>query len=282
MSDTFDVESLRASVLDRVHTTALLQDPFPHLIVCDALPLEYYRRLIDTILPAARFCAAQYPGTGRFTARHGGRPEAAQGPLHHGLVLRDWSGDPLAALHAALADDAFARALLDRFSAPGSYGDGTAIPLSKHHWFGPGTRAYSCVFALHKDPPGYEISPHLDNPAKIVTFLLYLDDDAHDPCATLLCRPQAGLDASMMASNYGSAHREGRTGLWEDWANFDVVKAVYGANMLLAFAPNDASYHGVRLPANRNRKERTVVRGFVARRGYGDTTVLADGDGVTS
>src|SRR5262245_38087365 len=120
MSEAFDVETLRASVLNRVRTTALLQDPFPHLIVGDALPPEYFQRLNDTILPAATFCAAEYPGTGRFTVRHGGRPEATQGPLHHGLVLRDWSGDPLAALHAVLADDTFARTLLDRFSVPGS------------------------------------------------------------------------------------------------------------------------------------------------------------------
>jgi hypothetical protein len=60
-----------------------------------------------------------------------------------------------------------------------------------------------------------------------------------------------------------------------DWNWFDIVSHVHGPNLLLAFAPNDISFHGVRLQRGDNHV-RTVVRGFIARKGYRDTTIVDD------
>jgi hypothetical protein len=265
-------------VLARLAAEPLSQDPFPHLIVEHALSPEYFRALSMNVPPAALFSQAEYPGTGRFTRRHGGTPTSDQTASHHGLVLKEWSAAPmLQPLSDLFSGDAFARVLLDRFSEPGSReGGGSAIPASKYPAFSNGQRSYSSVFGLYKDLGGYEISPHLDNPMKIVTFLLYLDDDPSCPCPTLLCRPKAGADyANLQAAGYGAAAQEGRAGLWLDWDDFEIVKAVHGPNVLFAFAPNDISFHGVKLPPVPTRGERTVVRGFIARAGYRDTRILA-------
>jgi hypothetical protein len=62
-----------------------------------------------------------------------------------------------------------------------------------------------------------------------------------------------------------------------DWELFEIVKEVRGPNRLLAFAPNDISYHAVRfIPPAGASSERTVVRGFVARKGYRDTTLVPE------
>jgi hypothetical protein len=276
MTATLDRDGVASTLLLRLQTTEINQDPFPHVVLAEALPAPYYRQLVDTLPSIDRFSPAEYPGTGRFTVRHGGRPTEAQGDGHHGLVLRDWSRvEALGPLHELLASDAFARILFDRFSASDSRRGGSpAIPAAKHPWFAEEHGGYACVFALHQDPPGYEISPHVDNPAKIVTFLLYLDDDAGRPCGTMLCRPRPGTETAMASAGYASARQEGRSGLWLDWDKFDVVKEVGGPNVLFAFAPNDISYHAVRVPTLMPRRVRTVVRGFIARRGYTDTRLI--------
>jgi hypothetical protein len=212
--------------------------------------------------------------------RHGGHPEHEQGSQHHGLVLEQWRASPdLQAAHDMFASDAFARALLDRFSDPLSRaGRGPAIPLHKHALFAGEVREYTCVFSLYKDLEHYEISPHTDHPSKLVTFLWYLDDEWSNPCGTLLCRPKPGVDVTRLNLDYEAARQEGRTGLWMKWDSFDIVKSVSGPNLLLAFAPSESSYHAVKLPVSAPDmpRERLVLRGFIARKGYRDTRLIAD------
>jgi hypothetical protein len=272
---TFDAVSER--VLAQLRGATIEQVPFPHLVLTEAFPPEYYKTIVENLPPATSFGRAAYPGTGSFTSRYGGQPTDSQGADHHGRVLTHWSVTPaLAQLASFFSGEAFSRALLDRFSDPGSGHNGPAIPLAKHEVFAGTNRGYRCTYALHQDPPGYEISPHVDNPAKIVTFLWYIDDDANSPCGTLLCSPKPGVYASsLLTGDYAAARREGRPGLWMDWDNFDIVKEVCGPNVLLAFPPSDVSFHGVRIPAVRHAQQaRTVVRGFIARKGYGDITVI--------
>ena len=279
MAGECDAAPVATPLLDRLASVPIDQEPFPHLVLRDALPPAYFKALSESASSPSLFAPAEYPGTGRFTASHGGRPTDEQGARHHGLVLRDWRAVPLLGpVFELLSGDAFSRVLLERFSAPGSRsGGGSAIPIEKHRAFAGPRRLYNCAFGLYRDLPGYEISPHLDHPVKIVTFLLYLDDDETCPCPTLLCRPKAGVDVSGAgATRYEAAAKEGRAGLWLEWEQFDVIRQVHGANVLFAFAPNDISYHGVKLSATRSQKERTVIRGFIAHRGYSDFHIIDD------
>jgi hypothetical protein len=280
-----DATAVIQPLLDRLATVPIELDPFPHLVLRDALSPTYYRAVCENLPSVASFAPAEYPGTGRFTSRHGGRPTSEQTVTHHGLVLKDWSVAPvLQPLSELLSGGSFARLLLDRFSAEGSRsGGGSAIPAYKHALFSGSRGSYDCAFGLYKDLPGYEISPHLDHPVKIVTFLLYLDDDSSCPCPTLLCRPKPGTQHSAAdATRYDAAAKDGRAGLWLNWDDFDVVREIHGANVLLAFAPNDISFHGVKLPSVQNRKERTVLRGFIARKGYTDFQIIADAESSDS
>jgi hypothetical protein len=277
MSSTTSTELLQ-HVVSRLADAPIQQSPFPHLVLTGVLPPEYFATLLAHVPPDQAFSPASYPGTGSFTSRHGGVPASSQGPRHHGLVLESWTHVPaLAALYEALQHPDFSRVLLQKFSDPHSRnGAGPAIPIDKHSLFTNGASEHVCAVGLYKDMASYEISPHRDHPSKLVTFLLYIQDDREPPCGTMLCRPRAGQEGfADAADDYGAAKREGRSGLWLDWDRFDVVKEVRGANTLLAFAPNDISYHGVKLDGRAGERcHRTVVRGFIARRGYKDTSVL--------
>ena len=277
---TQSAEQVAASLFERLEGTEILQDPFPHFIVNDALPAALFDAVTAAMPDASAFSPAEYPGTGRFTTRFHGKATEAQGSDHHGLVLASWERVPeLRTLHAVFADPEFSRLMLRRFSAPGSRGDGCAIPAAKHALFTGGRSDYLCVFNFAKDPPGYEISPHLDNPKKLVTFLLYLGGTPPGS-GTMLCRPRPGVDTSRFdGGDYNRAQAEGRSGLWLRWEDFDVVKEAGGPNVLFAFAPNDISYHAVRFsPSRPGAGERTVLRGFVARNDYQDTRLINAAD----
>lgn len=276
MAHDMNSDPVAAEVLSRLRTVDIDQDPFPHLVLLDAFPRAFFSRLIAAMPSTSAFTPAEYPGTGRFTTRYSGQPTSAQGGEHVGLVLRDWSVAPeLASLRAFFCSEGFSRVLLDRFSDPSSRLGVPAIPRSKHALFTGANARYSCVFSLHKDPVGYEISPHVDNPAKIVTFLWYIGSDVGTPSGTLLCRPKPDVDvAALDQGDYEAARKEGRTGLWMDWKLFDIVKEVGGANVLFAFAPNEISFHAVRVSGADGARERTVVRGFIASQGYNDTRLL--------
>jgi hypothetical protein len=278
------IDEVLGRMLARLDAAAIEQDPFPHIVIEDALPPDVFSSLVTVLLSEVAFAPAEYPGTGAFTSRHGGIPTAAQGSRHHGLVLRNWSTNPLLRrLRECFAADAFSRALLNTFARPGSRGaEGCAIPVEKCAWFSGPHRNYTCTFACNKDLEHYEISPHVDNPAKLVTFLLYVDDDWERPCGTLLCRRRQGSPTTPASDrSYESARHAGRSGLWMDWDDFEVVKTIAGPNVLFAFAPNDISYHAVRFNADVTKptlRARTVIRGFVARKGYRDTRLLQRDD----
>ena len=94
-----------SDILSRLAAIPLDQSPFPHLVLDQVVPAECFSALLE-ILPALPFTPAEYPGTGRFTARHGGLLTPDQTLTHVGMVLQDWNASPLtAAIHAFLSGD---------------------------------------------------------------------------------------------------------------------------------------------------------------------------------
>lgn len=194
------------------------------------------------------------------------------------------------------ASAAFSRALLTKFSQP-LPGGFIPIPIEKHSLFKDGASNYACVFDFQIDLPGYEIPPHPDVSDKIVTFQYFLvDDDSLGDYGTLFCKPKNGrltvkrplipratgrllnevaaffrlqqtrpyrrLEQSRLGLSLGI----GTTRSWLPWGLFDIVKIAHALpNHFMAFAPNQISYHAVRMdiPAESKRQERPVIRGFI-------------------
>lgn len=262
-----------AHVLTRIAAAPIEREPFPHIYVDGIFPADYYRWLLARIDAVGTFVPTLYPGVGVDLASKSYRD--------FGLTCSNFAADPeLARLHAFLKSDGFSRLLLDKFAAPDSWGArGSAIPPEKHAYFANGRTDYTCVFDLHKDLPGYEISPHPDVPTKIVTFLFYLTPNDHlSNYGTMLCTPKPGyrpertahplaklirrLSRPLVGKHYGFGQRDE----WHPWEKFDVAKmAPARPNALLVFAPNAVSYHAVRMniPADSPLRERQTLRGFI-------------------
>ena len=123
-----------------------------------------YRALLQRIAAVGRFVPTLYPGVGVDLS--------AKTFRDYGLTCENFAADDeLAPLHAFLKSNRFARTLLEKFSAPDSWsGHGSAIPAEKHAHFADGRDDFACVFDLHKDLPGYEITPHADVTSKTSRF----------------------------------------------------------------------------------------------------------------
>lgn len=246
-------------MLEKIETATIEPAPYPHVIIPDFMPDDYYRALLSKIPPASDYTPAHYAGTEDEDGL-----EKPDNYNEHGLVYDRLADHPfLAELDAFFTSRVFASALLDKFSV-GLWrllGD-SPIPRIKYPFFKL-TNLFSSVYGLHKDLSGYQISPHPDNRKKIVTWLFYLPED--DRCAdlgmgTYLCVPKPGVTRRDLEQGRIGSHD------WYDWRLFDIAReARMTANTFFCFAPNRDTYHAVRLdiPEDFPVQERDVFRGFV-------------------
>lgn len=260
-------------VLQAIRAAPILHDPFPHIYITEVFQPAFFRQLIEAIAARAVFEPAVYPGVSVDLK--------AENFHDHGLACANADEVPeLARLHGFLKSGRFSRALLEKFADPASWGErGSAIPAEKHRFFADGRNDFTSVFDLHKDLPGYAITPHPDVEEKIITFLFYLtpNDDLRR-FGTMLCRPKPehradiarhaepqrhGLIARLVRSAVG---RYGLDQGWLPWEWFEIAKiAEARANSFVAFAPNAESYHAVRMniPPEHPLQERLTLRGFI-------------------
>ncbi len=251
-------------------------DPFPHIYVEEIFPPAYYRAMLDRIAAVGKFVPTLYPGVAVDLS--------AKTFRDYGLTCENFEKDEeLSCLHHFLKSDEFSRLLLEKFSASDSWGPrGSAIPVEKHAYFKGGQGDFTCVFDLHKDLPGYEISPHPDVTSKIVTFLFYFTpNDDLNRFGTMLCRVKPGCEEKLAHASrsklsslllratepfVGKAYGLGQKDKWFPWDLFDVVKVAQAKpNSLLVFAPNSESYHAVRMDIAPDHplQERQTLRGFI-------------------
>ncbi len=109
---------------------------------------------------------------------------------------------------------------------------------------------------LHKDLENFEIRPHCDVFSKLITYMFYLPKDSS--------LPQLGTQMLVPNDGYVKASGEDER-KHQDWENFTTVKiAEYIPNSFFAFAPNENSFHAIKVnfPEN-STKERDTIRGFV-------------------
>lgn len=92
-----------------------------------------------------------------------------------------------------------------------------------------GTATGSYRSRLVRDPPGYSLGPHTDDPNKVWAFVYYLSGEN----GTTLFAPK----------KHGFKH-DGKAHL--DFKDFDVVKRCeFKPNSMVGFARTDTSFHGV-------------------------------------
>lgn len=258
--------SIAPFVLDAIRRAQIVQDPFPHIFIERIFPDDVYAKVVHALPPASAFTRADYAGTARWKSvrRSNARNE-------YGLIYPDADRVPaFAEVTAFVRSDVFARALLEKFSAAGSRGPGSAIPADKHEYFTDGATRYELLVDLYRDLPGYEIPPHPDAHPKIVTFLFYLSPDASlAPYGTLLCRRRDGVRQEDLQSSDATAEYQN----WYKWELFEVARTAPALpNSFLCFAPNEISYHAVRLdiPPEHPIQDRPVLRGFIVKKEHAD------------
>lgn len=288
------IPELAEAVESKIAATPIFTDPFPHIIVEDLLSPDLYDVVLRTMPSLSEFTAADYPGTGA-----GHRTGRSQDFGYAYFGFREAQG-PLGLLHGLFSSERFARVLLEKFRWP--LPDGfVPIPPEKHHFFIDGARSYTTVFDLQVDLPGYAIPPHKDLPSKIVTFQFYLTADTSlRGYGTLLCKPKdrrglrtpsplarflaagvrqlkccepilrtvrrSGLEVFLRRFEHSRIGLRLGVGSRLPWEWFDVVKVTPALpNHLLAFAPNDRSFHAVNfdVPAEHPHQQRRVIRGFI-------------------
>jgi len=282
-----DAAEIKQYVLNQLENAEIQDDPYPHFIIDGLLPEDFYQELISHLPDRADYQKVTYPGTGH-------DPET--GNYHdYGWAYRDLSKNThLAIVGDIFGSDEFSRLMLDKFSAAAP-GRKMGIPEKKHKFFKDGAEDFTSVYDHQIDLPGYEIAPHRDIEGKIVTYLFYMTaDDSLERYGTYLCKPHsdnpsrsgwekfvgrflsklfryAGMRNSklfkrMEHSRFGLKYGIGASVNWLPWEKFDLsAQAPALPNHLLSFAPNEHSYHAVRLdiPADNPSQERPMVRGFI-------------------
>jgi len=141
---------------NKIEEFELIEYPYPHILITNVLPDEFYRRLLDNIPDVSEFeINKRYPGRG------------VDGKVNT-LVFDDFKSEPWKSFADNICSKEFSDLLLVKF--------------------GVNKEGYSS-FYLHKDLDGFEISPHTDIISKLVTYLLYLpeNDKYKDKLGTYLC-----------------------------------------------------------------------------------------------
>ena len=276
------MEDVIRHILERIRDAEIRPTPFPHLVISDIFPPDYYALLLRAIPPPDQFASAEYPGTGFGTGTRSQRISA-------GLAYPNLDELPIfGGVKDFLRGEKFCRALLEKFAIP------EGIPTEKYRYFQNDAREFTSVFDLQIDRRGYEILPHPDVESKIVTFQFFLVSDASlKEFGTLFCRTRNGGPANRSSSarvtgkildraarllggkparlwywfersKLGTEFGFGDSKNWYPWRMFEIESSAPALpNHFMAFAPNERSYHAVRMSIPDSSPGRTVLRGFI-------------------
>lgn len=202
--------------------------PFPHTLIRPILPDDYYNAMVSAYPDDDAFTPLNdyYPDRGAVFLtpdREGGTDDLARLDDRQRAFWEDF-------VHA-FGGDRFRRVLLESLGGP---------ELAESHL----SRTRSLIH-LSLDRVGYQIQPHTDIAAKIVTALFYLPDED-----------------DLSAEKFGTSvlvEREGRERLdVRDWERYDTAfTAPFLSNTLFAFKVGDASWHGVH-PIDQSVRRRSI------------------------
>ncbi|CAO3378812.1 hypothetical protein [Azospirillum argentinense] len=217
-ADPADPAGSAAHVLRRLEETPLREEPFPHLVVPDALPADLYARAVAHWPSFEALALLQMDSLPR-------RYQTLLGDRN----LRDMKPEA-AAVWREVRDSLFGPETLARL-AP-------RFPALAAKLATPVGRRPAMVYArLVEDHAGHAMLPHTDVFGTFLSMLLYMPADGRRPdLGTALYRP---CDPAFTADIGRSTERFPR----ED---FELAgTAPFLPNHLLAYAPSDRSFHGV-------------------------------------
>lgn len=210
--------SLAAHLSDKIRNASIRRDPFAHLVIDDVFPEDVYAELRQR-LPATEYFR-RFKDSGRVDDTYSPHRLAfapAQLDRLTGAARTFWT-----ALFAEVTAREFTAAIIDKFATDLKFGDTD------------GDVRIATETCLMRDQTGYELGPHTDSTAKLVSLLFYLaPDDAHPELGTSLYLPK---DRGFFCP--GGPHHP--------FELFDRIATVpYRPNSLMAFAKSERSFHGV-------------------------------------
>ncbi len=210
--------ALAAQLSEKVRSASIRRDPFAHIVIEDIFPSDFYAELRSR-LPIDEFYR-RFKDSGRVTDTYSPHRWAfapAQLDQLSGEARAFW-----AYLFEDVTSNEFTAAIVDKFGADLKFGETD------------GDVRIATETCLMRDQTGYELGPHTDSPAKLVSLLFYLaPDDTHPELGTSLYLPR---DRGFFCP--GGPHHP------FEW--FDLVETVpYRPNSMMAFAKSERSFHGV-------------------------------------
>jgi hypothetical protein len=213
--------AVEAHVLGRVEAAPTGREPFPHCIVDEVFPADFYEEIIDHWPHEQEF--RSIAESGRTLAGYAERmivPFTPEGLARLAEARRAfWAGSVADWLMGAQ----FRGALLGKF----------ARELDESG-FGAAPERTAGDALIVSDRTNYAIGPHTDAPHRVISLLFYLPEDAaFRRFGTSLYTP---LEASFRCS--GGKHHAS--------ASFRLAGTVeFRPNRLLAFPKSDRCFHGV-------------------------------------
>lgn len=212
-------------VLKRIDRAPLVDDPFPHIVVDDIFPEDYYARMLESFPAPDQMKPLHETGRvakGAYEERHALLFEDGDFARLDSDIAKFWSS-----LGRWMYSDAFANAFVSKFA------DALMSRLDKILQ-AEGRLVVKGDALLVQDHTRYAIGPHTDAPHRLVTFLFYLPTDASmRDLGTSIYRPK---DPAFTC----------RGGPHHPFDRFDKVKTIeYLPNRLLAFPKTERSFHGV-------------------------------------
>jgi hypothetical protein len=209
-------------VVTRFRSAEIIHEPYPHYVLNNVFPDDFYRTLIGNLPGGAVYQRLFDLSTLKLDHfRHRDQTDLA-GPWTEKLpegLKQFWDSFDAWFLGPELAD-----AVLKSFAAP----------LGERFGTRSGWPEVSVEAQLIRHRAGYFLQPHSDLHTKLVVLLLYLaPDESASHLGTTIYRPK---DPDFSCPD--SAHHP-----FEDFVR--VSAAPYRPNSLLAFLRSDRSFHGV-------------------------------------
>jgi hypothetical protein len=225
MSDT----DLQSAVREQVEAAEIEREPFPHLVIEDFLPADFFARLADTMPPVADFqpddeikSNLRIEDRNKYFARTRDDFRSVWGRLRDEViqdvvapVLSDRLEDDIRAKYAEL----FTPEIADGVMRGGLVSNPGRIMARK---------------------PGYNLRPHSDSAHFAVTCLLYFTSAGEANSGALcLYRPEREPELRHAGTYYAER---------EEGIAVELAKSIpIGANLFVAFLNTPESIHGVRI-----------------------------------
>jgi hypothetical protein len=209
-------------VAERLRSSEVVAEPYPHYYLENVFPEDYYRELLRHLPESAAyenlFEVTDYK-LDHF--RHRDQRDLREG---HASTLPDGVGEFWERFNEWFLGPEMAKAVLASFAGPMSARFG-----GEESW-----PAVSIEAQLIRHRAGYFLGPHSDLYTKLVVLLIYLaPDDTAAHLGTSLYRPKRP----------GFTCHDSKHHPFEDFVR--VKTAPYRPNSLLAFVRSDVSFHGV-------------------------------------